>query len=166
MKIDNRRKYVDHVKYGLYFIAGMLLASILIRYDLWEKKQQDWYDSQVSMLLSPTWGSNEVQAQEIEPTPSPEELVIAEIKEVFGKDGDDAVRVFTCESKLKSKCNDGLNKNGSVDCGIAQVNSVHGVSRKWLLKPEINIRVAKQLFDEQGWNPWRSSNSCHHMLGY
>jgi len=166
MKFDNRRKYVKDTYRLVFLIVGILAGAILVHWMNWEARQVAWADSQVSMLLSPTWGS-QAEAKEIEPTPtpSPEDLVIAEIKEVFGKDADDAIKVFRCESGLKSKCNDGLNKNGSVDCGVAQVNSVHGVSRKWLLKPEISIRVAYELFLEQGWSPWKSSNHCHGLLG-
>lgn len=133
----------------------------------WQTVKPRWEDQQLPLLLSPL-SDTQVYAQEEStpsPTPNPQQLVIEEIREVFGKNADDAIKVFSCESGLKSKCNDGLNKNGSVDCGVGQINTVHGINRKWLLKPEINIRVAKQLFDEQGWNPWRSSNNCHHMLG-
>jgi hypothetical protein len=88
-----------------------------------------------------------------------------EIKAVFGNDGDDAIKVARCESGLRPQvCNDGLNSNGTVDCGVFQVNSIHGVNRKWLQDRGINIRVAFGLFKDQGWEPWRSSNKCHHML--
>ena len=89
----------------------------------------------------------------------------AEIRAVFGKDGDDAVSVARCESHLRPQvCNDGMNSDSSVDCGIFQVNSIHGIDRKYLTNQTINIQVAKMIFDEQGWGPWRSSNSCSHVL--
>jgi hypothetical protein len=88
-----------------------------------------------------------------------------EIKAVFGKDGEDALAVARCESHLRpSVCNDGMNSNGTADCGLFQVNSIHGIDRKYLTNQTINIQVAKMLFDDQGWEPWRSSNACHHML--
>lgn len=94
------------------------------------------------------------------PTPTPDPIE-QEIRNVFGEEADNAIKVFSCESGLKSKCNDGLNKDGSVDCGVPQVNSIHGVSRKWLLNYKIAIQVAKQLYDESGWRPWISSYKCH-----
>ena len=103
------------------------------------------------------------------PAPSPTPTIAIpptveeEIREVFGEHTEEALKVARCESGLRETvCNDGLNRDGTVDCGSFQVNSnVHKISRKWLKNMEINIRVAKQLFDEQGWTPWYSSYSCH-----
>lgn len=107
--------------------------------------------------------------------PNPKDKEISELKEqlnqrwdsmstedkvrmIFGRDGDDAVKVFTAESGLRSVCNDGLNTNGTVDCGVAQINSVHGVPRRLLLDEDINIMVAKNIFDNRGnWSAWYAS---------
>lgn len=95
--------------------------------------------------------------------PDPQQLIEDEIRRVFGDKADEAIMVARCESKLGLyKCNDGLNSNGSVDCGVFQINSIHGVSRKWLDNYKINIQIAKQLYDEHGnWSAWYSSRSCH-----
>jgi len=162
--IDNRRKYVKDTYRLVFLIVGMLAGAILVHWMNWEKAQAIWADSQVSMLLSPTWESP-VQAKEPEPTPSPEELVIAEIREVFGKDAEGMLKVAKCESGIRAKAINNKNKNGSNDSGVFQINSVHGIPQRYLLNSSINIRVAKQLFDAQGYEPWRSSNSCHHILG-
>lgn len=86
--------------------------------------------------------------------------IIDKVRVVFGKDADQAIRVFTCESHLNPKAQ-GTNTNGSTDTGVAQINSVHGISAKWLKNPDINLLVAKQIFNRSGWSPW----TCARKLG-
>ena len=45
------------------------------------------------------------------------------------------------------------NNNGSVDVGIFQLNSVHEAKGNRFDCTE-NIKIAKQIFDRQGWSPW------------
>ena len=154
--MDNRTKVTRDTYRGLFLIIGIFVGALSIKWANWEYQQQQWADNQVPMLLNPL-GSTPIHAQEApQPTPTPDHIEVRKqiVRDVFGADGEDAIKVFTCEGLRSNKCNDGLNKNGSVDCGIAQINSVHGVARKWLLNPEINVRIAYQLFQEQGWNPW------------
>lgn len=85
-----------------------------------------------------------------------------EIHEVFGEEWEKALKIFECESGLNPKAINKSNSNGTIDSGLAQINSVHGIRAKWLKNPSISIRVAKQLYDEQGgWGAWYSSYSCH-----
>lgn len=109
----------------------------------------------VFWITPPTGESLKIKELESQLNKRYEDMTIEQkIKHVFGEDGEDAIRVFKCESGLQSKCNDGLNSNGSVDCGIAQINSIHGVPRRFLLNEDVSLQVAKQIFDQQGWNPW------------
>lgn len=122
---------------------------------------------------SPEAGASAVVAPSATPTntPSPtptlepeQVLVEKEIRHVFGKHAEQALKVARCESGLRPKvCNDGVNKNSTVDCGTFQVNTVHKIERKWLKNYQINIRVAYQLFEEGGyhWGHWYSSKKCH-----
>lgn len=83
------------------------------------------------------------------------------IRAVFGEHGDAAIHVAECESSMGRNPR---NKKSSAR-GVFQVMaSVHGVSEKWLLNEDVNIAIAYQLFQEQGWRPWRESNHCHHLL--
>ena len=84
-----------------------------------------------------------------------------EIYMVFGEDWEKALRIFECESGLNPKAINTSNKNGTFDAGLPQINSVHGIDKKWLFNYKIAIRVAKQMFDKQGWSPWYSSFACH-----
>lgn len=75
------------------------------------------------------------------------------IKRYFGDDTYRAVRVAHCESRLiQWKRN--TNKDGSVDVGMFQINQYWHGHRGDLTDIEENVRVAKEIYDEQGWNPW------------
>lgn len=51
-----------------------------------------------------------------------------------------------------------LNNDGSMDYGLMQINSIHrkrvGGDLNALLDPETNVRVAHDIFVEQGFTPW------------
>ena len=83
------------------------------------------------------------------------------IRDVFGKHADDALRVARCESRLDPNA-----VSGSF-VGIFQIGeSFHGwrvkeVRGKDLTHARTNVRVARHLFDDQGWRPW----TCARIVG-
>jgi hypothetical protein len=58
------------------------------------------------------------------------------------------------------------NNNGSVDYGLWQINSVHGFpelkTQQWR-DPTTNARLAKKVYDKQGWNAWSVYKSGKHQ---
>ena len=52
--------------------------------------------------------------------------------------------------------------------GLFQINQVHrgrvGGDVYILLSPDINTRVASEIWQEQGWFPWRYSKDCHEVI--
>lgn len=85
------------------------------------------------------------------------------IREAFGKRADEALRVAHCESRFVA---DARSYAGAR--GIFQLMPVH----RWriaevdgpkgdLYDPKTNIRVARDLFDDEGWRPW----VCARKLG-
>jgi len=51
----------------------------------------------------------------------------------------------------------GINKNGTADFGLFQINSIHlkkGYSLAELIDCKKNVDIAYELFKAQGWNPW------------
>lgn len=50
--------------------------------------------------------------------------------------------------------NTGLNKNGSVDYGLFQINSIHGYDKEDLMDPEFNIEAAYRIYKMQGLKAW------------
>lgn len=86
------------------------------------------------------------------------------IEEVFGSQAQQALRVARCESGIRNVCNDGLNRDGSVDCGVFQVNlSAHNKTREEMLDARSNIEFAYSLYQRSGWGPWYSSYKCHKL---
>lgn len=89
------------------------------------------------------------------------DMIVAEIKKVFGNHSEEALQVAKCESGIADKTN--INKNGTFDSNIFQINSIHvkrfgaGFIKDW----KENINVAYKIFDEQNWNPW----VCAHKIG-
>lgn len=52
----------------------------------------------------------------------------------------------------------GHNTNGTTDSGLFQINSIHADrvngDLSSLLDPETNVRVASEIYREQGFSPW------------
>ena len=79
------------------------------------------------------------------------------IDEVFGYQAPTMKKIARCESGLNPKAQ---NKNSSAT-GVFQVLSkLHGIEKKWLVIPEINLAVAKRILDTQGLSAWNASKHC------
>lgn len=59
--------------------------------------------------------------------------------------------------------NTGLNKNGSVDYGLFQINSIHGYNKDDLMDPEFNVSVAYKIYKSQGLRAWSVYNSGKYL---
>lgn len=64
--------------------------------------------------------------------------------------------------------NAGLNRDGSVDYGLMQINSIHadmvGGDLESLRDPEVNIRVAYSLSrGGTDWTPWSAYNNGKYL---
>jgi len=86
---------------------------------------------------------------------------IAAAIRAYDWDYDEALRVAWCESRWRART---ISPTG--DYGVFQVNfryhgwRVGGVAER-LLDVETNVRVAHDIWAEQGWVPWRWSRECH-----
>lgn len=90
--------------------------------------------------------------------PLPErEANIALIKKVWGKDASIGLAIAKCESGYRTHAQN-VNTNSSVDQGIFQVNSIHGMPE--MFNAVANISYAYTKFLEQGTGPWDSSKHC------
>ena len=94
---------------------------------------------------------------------SDKEEVMDYILEVFGKDADRAIWMAKCESGLRKNAYNGSNSNGTADYGVFQINSVHQkrFGQGYMVDWKENVRVAKKIFDEQGFYPW----TCGKAIG-
>lgn len=57
----------------------------------------------------------------------------------------------------------------SADFGLMQINYIHtkyirGINEKALYDPIVNLRVAKYLYDQRGWQPWYMSAYRHQSV--
>ena len=52
-----------------------------------------------------------------------------------------------------------VNRNGSVDRGIFQLNSIHGFDEEWLTVTENNLIAARKIYDKQGLQAWSAYNN-------
>ena len=86
-------------------------------------------------------------------------LVALEIKSHFkGSLYKKAIVVAWCESRLDPKAVN-KNRNGTVDRGVFQINDGGtmqqlGITAKEAFDYNTNIRAAKKLFNDRGWQPW------------
>ena len=83
----------------------------------------------------------------------------------FKGKADEARKIANCESGDRDIISQ-PNKNGTIDIGRMQVNSlwlkVYGLAQEDLLNKDTNIKVAKMIYDRSGnFSAWKSSFSCH-----
>lgn len=86
------------------------------------------------------------------------------IRKVWRSDWEIGVKIAKCESGLRPNAFNGHNKNGTWDAGLFQVNQIHGISKEDLMNPYANAGYAYAIYNEQGVQPWYSSNGCHGLL--
>lgn len=109
--------------------------------------------------------SSSHSAMQYQTTPSAslsdKEEVMKYILEIFGKDADRAIWVAKCESGLRKDAYNGSNSNSTADYGVFQINSVHQkrFGQGYMVDWKENVRVAKKIFDEQGFSPWVCARS-------
>ena len=123
-----------------YIIGGLMLLEI--------QHKPVTIQPTVEKPLEATTGANTVVQDDI----------MNYIKQVFGEDSEDALRIASCESKLDPEAK---NPNSSAT-GIFQIiHSTWGGNTDEPFSEAVNykknIEVAKTLFDARGWQPW----VCH-----
>ena len=81
------------------------------------------------------------------------------ICKVFGKkECANALAISHAENGTRQCDRININKNGSFDVGIFQINSIHGYPLKDLVDCDKNIQYAYKIFTEQGnWSAWVTS---------
>lgn len=55
----------------------------------------------------------------------------------------------------------GHNRNGSIDVGLFQINSIHGEDN--LTDVDKNLKVARRIYDTQGLNAWVAYQKGMHL---
>ena len=83
------------------------------------------------------------------------------IYQYFPEDYEKALAIAKCESSLNPKAYNDKNSNGSWDAGLFQINSVHGYTVNHLMDLENNVKIARKIYDRQGWKPWVCSRKLN-----
>lgn len=122
--------------------------------------------------------NSEEERTESPSTPPAVSEIEREIREIFGKDSKIALAVFKTESALDpTNQNWNCYYNGksdickpadrhrawSVDCGVAQINHIGKECPKELFNYRENIRIAKEMFDRRGFQPWVTYNEGYYL---
>ena len=68
------------------------------------------------------------------------------------------MKIALCESGFKADAHNSMNKNGTSDGGLFQINSIHGLSNRSDI--DKNIDKALELYEDSGTQPWNSSKHC------
>ena len=89
--------------------------------------------------------------------------IIDYIYQVFGDQADNAFKVLACENHGLNPNAQGHNTDGSVDTGIFQVNSIHGVPASYLKNWRVNVDVAYQIYKGSGWGAWSCATIYHSL---
>lgn len=93
---------------------------------------------------------------------SEEEQIRQYIKDLWGDKADEAFAVLSCENNgLNPTAKNTGNSNGSVDGGIFQINSIHGLPDDVVYNWKRNIAYAYSIYLKQGWRPW----TCAYKVG-
>lgn len=93
---------------------------------------------------------------------SPPASIEEKITEAFGEEASIALAVAKAESRLNPNAVN-INKSGSRDIGIFQLNDCHGWSEEQRFDEDTNIRLAKQLKDKSGWKNWSVFKSGEYL---
>jgi len=99
--------------------------------------------------------------QVINQIPNPVDLQTDTEKYIYEKFGIEnyklAIAIFRSESGLREDAIN-INTNGTIDVGVAQINSVHfkkpGCSLKEVATYKGNIDCAYSIYQASGWTPW------------
>lgn len=87
------------------------------------------------------------------------------ISRMFPEDPKTALAIAKAESGMRADAKN-INRNGSNDVGIFQINSIHGHSIEERLDPIENIRMAREIYERRGWEAWSAYNNQKYLQYY
>ena len=109
---------------------------------------QPYLTATVAWAESGTLGTREVGVRE-----NPLKTQVLAMLTNEGIDTVKADRIIACESTWNPQATN-LNRNGSNDMGLWQINSVHGLSDDVRLDPIKSTEFAVELIKKKGFAPW------------
>lgn len=70
---------------------------------------------------------------------------------------ENALRIINAESGGNQFIVSPINRNGTRDVGLFQINDVHGLTEAMRMNAEANVAFAASLFARSGWQPWSTA---------
>lgn len=132
----------------VFLMVGTVACSATVKYGA----ERNMVQAEEPVIVAPSSTPTST------PTPkllTQKEIIIQKITEAFGEDAPDAFNVLYCENRGLNPNATNHNRNGSIDRGLFQINSVHGGDE--LYNIDTNIKKAKQIFNQRGWSAWACS---------
>ena len=162
------------VKYNVR-ILGLVLIGIVIGISYYIA-----YEAYAEMNQIVDWGTRDeivIQPAQAEEGPSKNDISVAvdrggnsgqdesplsieeKIRKTFPEEPEIMLAIAKAESKLNPHAINRANRNGSVDTGLFQINSIHGYSEEFLKNEDNNLKVAREIYDRQGITAWSAYNN-------
>lgn len=141
----NRIKVARDIAYLIIFILLLCIVG-------------SYYESRKYKSGCPDDGCFSVKVVYASEEVSELEQIVGYITKVFAPEGKhvviQAINCFYSESGLRNDAI-GKNNNGSNDVGVAQINSIHGMSIKDRMNYKKNIDKAYKIYKSRGnWSAW------------
>lgn len=79
--------------------------------------------------------------------------LLHKIIETFPEDYKTAIAIAKAESGLEMTARN-YNSNGSMDCGLFQINSVHKPTWEQCNEIDAHLELAREIYDDRKWSAW------------
>ena len=152
-------------------LNGIGTVAYMSGWIVWKLKKQIWFLTLImigmylpllvmqNVAFAPKAEAQLDNTQILKPTPY-QQQVVDYIHVVFGKDADNFLKILSCENHALRWDAQNFNSDGSVDIGIGQINSIHGVPAHYLYDWRTNVDISYQIFKSSGFGAW----TCSYML--
>lgn len=154
-----RERTRGHWKRWLIVYAIAVILIILFAQYYKNQGKAEAYSEAYILSPLPDNGQFNVDIQAEPVVPSEKEQIIAYITKLWEKHGTQevvhAINCFYSESGLRSDAY-GINKNGTNDAGVAQINSIHKMSVEERFNWKKNLDKAYEIYTSWGnsWDAW------------
>lgn len=163
------RKWLNKSRFVAFVVGAVIFGTFTFCFLTIKYEYKEIFDSRTiviintSRALASTARENaDVSQAKVEDFGvSPHEVGAPSIEQMieatFPEDPETMLAIAKAESRLKPEATN-INRDGSKDCGIFQINSIHGYDCEWLKVPENNMKAARAVYEKQGLTAWATYN--------
>lgn len=154
-KVKNKEHWKINV--FIFLIVLDLLLGFRVGYLLIRNHGIALAEAQQTIISPVASPKEELKIPTLNPDLTERQQNIDLIKKIWGRDSGIGLEIARCESGYRTHARN-VNTNSTVDQGVFQINSVHGMPEMEVATA--NISYAYTMFLKQGTNPWNSSAKC------